>query len=136
MPLLSRHSNDLYDDLTTNLSVDFFEDDEIDHVVNEIRSYEDPLRQKVLALALALSHASSSLVPGMLRNVRAAASVLGTREMTRWLARAFDLRDADGLDQALVFLSQVSGSDLDVFRGRGGLLLHEATPLLATYLRA
>lgn len=134
--LTAKQYDQLCDELVTNLALDFFEDDEIDHVLNEINSYDPLVRQKVLALALALSHASSSLVPGLLRHIKTASHYLSSEDLDHWLEKAFDLRDSHGIDQALGFLSRVDASRLAAFQTRAGLQLHEAAPLLETYLRA
>lgn len=134
--LTAKQYDQLCDELVTNLSLDFFEDDEIDHVLNEINSYDPQVRQKVLALALALAHASSSLVPGLLRHIKTASLFLSSDDLDHWLETAFDFRDSQGIDQALGFLSRVDAAHLAAFQSQAGLQLHEAAPLLETYLRA
>jgi nitric oxide reductase NorD protein len=136
MARITRQYDEFTDALVTNLVVDFFDDGEIDRILSEIGSYDPSVRRKVLALALALSHASSSLVPGLLRNIGKASHYLPLQHLDQWLNSAFDIRDAEGIDQALDFLSRVGFRDLKVFRGSEGLPLREAAPLLETYLRA
>jgi nitric oxide reductase NorD protein len=124
------------EELITNLGLDFFEDGEVDYILKEIESYDPRVRQQVLALAHALSHASSSLVPGLLDRIRIASRVLSLPELERWLATAFDIRDSQGIDQALRFLSRIAGKELRSFQADGSLSLQDAAPLLETYVRA
>ncbi len=134
--LTAKQYDDLCEELVINLELDFFDDAEIDHILAEIDSYDTQVRQKLLALAYALSHASSSLVPGLLRHVRTASRSLAPDELDEWLSAAFELRDARGIDQALLFLSRADAATLAAFRARQGLPLREAAPLLETFLRA
>ena len=134
--LTIKQYDELCEELINNLGLDFFEDDEIDHVLFEIESYGPAVRSKVLALILALSHASSSLVPGVLRHIRIAAGQLSPADLDEWLGAAFELRDSRGIDQALRFMSRVDSESLRAYRARDGLSLREASPLLETFLRA
>ncbi len=134
--LTAKQYDDLCEELVINLELDFFDDGEIDRILAEIGSYQIQVRQKLLALAYALSHASSSLVPGLLRHVRTASSSLAPGELDDWLNTAFDLRDDRGIDQALGFLSRVDAASLGAYQTRQGVQLREATPLLETFLRA
>jgi nitric oxide reductase NorD protein len=118
-----------------NLTVDFFEDDEIEYVLGEIDSFEQPARQKVLALCLALSSASSSLVPRVLSHIRTASEFLPPEELDRWVSTAFDLLDAQGIDQALTFLGRISGAELALFAAPEGVSLRDAAGTLETFLR-
>lgn len=122
--------------LITNLGLDFFEDSEIDHILGEIEAYDVRVRQKVLALSLDLSHASSSFVPGALGKIKTASQFLSFNDLNQWLAAAFEIRDSQGIDQALIFLSRVSRRDLKAFQAREGFPLRDAAPMLETYLRA
>ncbi len=122
--------------LITNLSVDFFEDGEIDSVLNQIDSCDPAVRQQVLVLAVRLSSASSTLVPGALRNIRSASVHLSSAELAVWLDNAFNLREGQGIEEALMFLSRSGKRDLEAFRGSEAVSLTEAAPLLETYLRA
>src|SRR5512147_1816192 len=106
-----------------NLAVDFFEDDEIEYLLGEIDSFEQPARQKVLALCLALSSASSSLVPRALSHVRTASEFLPPEELDRWVGTAFDLLDSQGIDQALAFLGRISDEELAFFAVPQGVAL-------------
>lgn len=132
----TKQYDELREDLITNLALDFFDDGEIDFILGEIESYDVRVRQRVLALFLALSHASSSLVPRLLRQIKTASRHLSPDELDQWLSNAFDLRDSQGLDPALAFLSRVDTESLTAFQVREGLLLREASPMLETYLRA
>lgn len=132
----TRQYDELREDLITNLALDFFDDGEIDYILGEIESYDVRVRQRVLALFLALSHASSSLVPRLLRHIKTASRHLSPDELDQWLSNAFDLRDSQGIDPALTFLSRVDIESLKAFQAREGLPLREASPMLETYLRA
>lgn len=134
--ITTRQYGELRDELATNLALDFFDDNEVEYLLREIESYDPQVRQKVLALALALSHASSSLVPGLLRHIKTASEFLSLNDLDRWVSNAFDLRDSQGIDQALGFLSSDGFQDLKAFQKKEGLPLREAAPLLETYLRA
>ena len=114
---------DLRTSFVRNLGLDFFEDDEIEYVLGEIDAFEQPARQKVLALCLALSSASSSLVPRVLSHIRTAAKFLLPEDLDRWVSTAFDLLDAQGIDQALAFLGRISGAELALFTAPEGVSL-------------
>jgi nitric oxide reductase NorD protein len=118
-----------------NLSVDFFDDEEIDYVLGEIDSFEQPARQKVQALLLALSSASSSLVPRVLSHIRNAAGLLPVDDLDHWVSKAFDLLDSQGIDQALAFLGKTSGAELAAFVAPKGVPFRDAAPMLETFVR-
>lgn len=136
MQISTKQYDELREDLIRNLALDFFEDGEIDYIVNEIESYDVHVRQKVLALFLALSHASSSLVPGLIPHIKTASKYLSPDALDEWLGNAFDLRESQGIDQALAFLSRVDSASLKAFQAQEGFPLREAAPMLETYLRA
>jgi nitric oxide reductase NorD protein len=132
----ARQYEGIREDLVMNLGIDFFEDGEIDQILQEIESYDPAVRHKVLALAEALSAASSSMVPGLLRHIKTASAGLGPDDLDDWLDNAFDIRDAQGIDQALLFLSKVDEQSLRAFQTGTGFPLREVSPFLETYLRA
>jgi nitric oxide reductase NorD protein len=132
----AKQSAELREAFVRNLGLDFFEDDEVEYILKEIDSYDLLVRQKVLALCLALSHASSSLVPRALRHIKTVSGALSPDDLDRWVSAAFDLLDSQGMDQGLDFLSRVDARDLKAFQVREGLPLREAAPLIETYLRA
>jgi nitric oxide reductase NorD protein len=119
----------------TNLGFDFFEEDEIQYVLAEIDSFGHPARQKVLALCLALSSASSSLVPRTLTSIRNASELLMPEDLGKWVNRAFDLLDSQGIDAALAFLGKTSRADLATFTVPEGVALREVATSLETFLR-
>jgi nitric oxide reductase NorD protein len=118
-----------------NLGLDFFEDDEIEYVLKEIDFFGQPVRQKVLALCLALSSASSSLVPRVLSHIRTAAELLPHEDLDRWVSTAFDLLDSQGIDQALTFLGKIGNAELAAFVEPEGVPLRETAATLETFLR-
>ncbi len=118
-----------------NLGLDFFENDEIEHLLSEIDSFDRQARQKVLALCLALSNASSSLVPRVLGHIKSASGFLPPEDLDRWVGIAFDLLDSQGIDPALGFLSKVEEPDLRAFQVPEGLLLRNEAPMLEIFLR-
>ncbi len=118
-----------------NLSLDFFDDDEIESLLNEVDSLDRQVRQKVLALCLSLSSASSSLVPRVLRHIKSASDFLPPDDLDRWVGIAFDLLDSQGIDRALEFLSKIEVPDLRAFQVPEGLLLRDEAATLETFLR-
>jgi nitric oxide reductase NorD protein len=126
---------DLRAALVRNLGFDFFDEDEIEYVVGEIGAFEQPAQQKVLALCLALSSASSSLVPRVLSHIRTAAGVLPLEDLDRWVSTAFDLLDSQGIDQALAFLGKISDAELSLFAAPEGVSLGDTAATLETFLR-
>jgi nitric oxide reductase NorD protein len=118
-----------------NLNLDFFDDDEIERLLNEVDSFDRQVRQKVLALCLSLSSASSSLVPRVLRHIKTASDFLPPDDLDRWVGIAFDLLDSQGIDRALNFLSKIEGPDLRSFQVPEGLLLRDEAATLETFLR-
>ncbi|MFZ5998736.1 MAG: nitric oxide reductase activation protein NorD [Nitrospirota bacterium] len=133
--MTERHIVHLREGLVRNLTLDFFEDEEIQAVVHGIDVLDDRLRQKALALCLALSHASSSLVPNVLKHIRKAASFLPLDEMERWMAHAFDLLDAQGVDPFLAFVSRTDEDALRAFQSPGGLRFQKIAGVLEPFLR-
>ncbi len=123
------------EELITNLRLDFFENEEIIEVVGIIDSFEPPLRHRVLALCLALSNASSTLVPNTLKRIKKAARNLVPGEMEKWIVSAFDLLDSQGIDQFIKFIAKISDDDLNVFRAPERLRFKEVSDTLETYLR-
>jgi nitric oxide reductase NorD protein len=133
--LTEKHIDHLREGLVRNLTLDFFEDDEIRAVVREVDGLDDRLRQKAFALCLALSHASSSLVPNVLNHIKRAASFLPPDEMERWMAHAFDLLDAQGVDPFLAFVSRTDEDALRAFQGPGGVRFQKIAGVLEPFLR-
>lgn len=133
--MTERHIEHLREGLVRNLTLDFFEDEEIRAVVYEIDALDDRLRQKALALSLALSHASSSLVPNVLKHITRASSFLPLDEMERWIAQAFDLLDAQGVDPFLAFVSRTDEDALRAFQSPGGLRFQKIAGVLEPFLR-
>ncbi len=127
---------ELRNTLIRNLYLDSIEDAEIEHILREIDSYDPRVRQKILALSLALSHASSSLVPAALRNTKTASRFFPLDDLDLWVTAAFDLLDSHGMDRGLEFLSSVTPRDLAKFQSQEAIRLSDTAPLLETYLRA
>ncbi len=125
----------LEEGLKKNLVLDFFDELEVKAVFKDIDSLDPRLRRKALALCLALSNASSSLVTNTLKNIKKASAVLGFPDMERWLSRAFDLLDSRGIDPFLGFISAVDDISLRAFRSPEGLRLRDFSVTLETYLR-
>lgn len=126
---------DLKDALVRNLTLDFFNPEEVQAVLRDIDSFDPKLRQKILALCLSLSHASSSLVRNILGRIKEAEQHLSPGDTERWVTHAFDLLDAQGIDPVLRFVSLTDQESLRAFRSPEGLRLLEVAPLLETYLR-
>jgi len=118
-----------------NLSVDFFEEEEIEYLLGDIASFDQPARQKVQALCLALSNASSSLVPRVLSHIRHASDLLAAEDLDHWVGKAFDLLDSQGIDAALFFLGKISEAELTAFVAPEGVPFQDAAPKLETFLR-
>jgi nitric oxide reductase NorD protein len=117
-----------------NLEIDFFEPDEIEGVLAAVDSFEHPVRQKVQALCLALSNASSSLVPRVLSHIKAASKYLPAKDLDAWVGTAFDLLDSTGLDHALAFLGKNSERELAAFAAPEGVPFHDVSAMLETLL--
>lgn len=121
--------------LIENLTLDFFEDDEIADILQVIRSFDRGLRQQIFALCVHLSGASSSFVPNTLMRIRTAAEHLPVQYLEQWLTHAFDLLDAGGPSAFLKFTSQTDEESLDDFRNPDGLPLGRVIALLEAYVR-
>jgi len=126
---------DLRTGLVRNLGLDFFEEDEIKYFLDEINTFEQPARQKVLALCLALSNASSSLVPRVLSHIREAGEFLPLEELDQWLSTAFDLLDSQGIDNTLAFLGKTSYVDLTASVVPQGVPFRTVATMLETFLQ-
>lgn len=125
----------LKQDLVKNLTVDFFEDKEIEAIIEEIESHDERLRQKMFALCSVLSGASSSLVPRSLKRVRSASRYLPLRDLERWITHAFDLLDSEGFEAYTQFTSKVDEEALTKFQHPEGLRLQDVAPVLEAYLK-
>ena len=125
----------LWENLIDNLTLDLFEEEEIEAVAHDIRQLDAIYRQKTLALCVSLSHSASGLVPNVLRRIKTAAKILAPGEMERWVTHAFDLYESKGMDAFFQFLSKTEENDLDKFRTLDGLYLHRVISLLETCLR-
>jgi len=126
---------DLRSAFVTNLGFDFFEEEEIERVLGEIDSFGQPAQQKVLALCLALSSASSSLVPRALSRIRNASEFLPLEDLGKWVNTAFDLLDTQGIDAALAFLGKTGNAELATFTVPEGVALRDVAGSLETFLR-
>ncbi len=125
----------LEEGLRKNLSLDFFDDDEIAAVFRDIGFLGPQLRQKALALCFTLSGASSSLVPNTLKRLEKASLILSVQDMERWMSSAFDLLDSRGADPFLKFIGTTDEASLRAFRSPEGLRLQDLSITLETYLR-
>ncbi|MGO9951013.1 MAG: nitric oxide reductase activation protein NorD [Dissulfurispiraceae bacterium] len=122
--------------LERNLNLDFMEDDEIRRIIEEIASFDPALRQKILALSLSLSHASSAFVVSTLARIKKARHILSLRSTEKWLAHAFDLLDAKGIDPFIKFISEADEADaLIKYQSPEGLHLQSVLPRLETYIQ-
>lgn len=124
----------LKEGLIKNLRLDFFEDEEITSILNDIYSFDTRIRQKIFALSLNLSNASSSLVKGTLRKIKGASRILSLSELDHWLKVAFDLLDSQGIDPFLSFISKVEEEELRRFRKKEGVLFKDIALILQRYL--
>lgn len=125
----------LREGLIRNLNLDFFDEEEIASILEDVESLDQRLRQRIFALCLGLSHASSSLVPGALKKIRKVVGLLPFRDLERWITHAFDLLDSHGIDAFLRFLSKTGPGDLRDFQSPETVRLAEIAPVLEAYLR-
>ncbi len=128
------NSEHLMEEIIKNMRLDFFENEEIIAVIDAIDSFDRHLRQKVLALCFALSHASSSLVSNTLKRISTAAQKLEPEEMERWFDDAADILESQGIDPFIDFVAKVPEDGLEPFMEPERLRLREVTGLLETYL--
>lgn len=128
------YQESLRTELVKNLSY-YFEDEEIKETLVKIDFFDPKLRQKILALCIFLSKMSGYLINRILKYAEEASYHLSLNEMERWLGRAFDLIDSDGLEPALTFLSKVDDSSLNSFCYPEGLALEKISSRLVTYIR-
>lgn len=124
----------LWESLMSNLTLDLFEEEEIEEVLQGIKALDTAYRQKSLALCAALSQSASGLVPSILRRIKTAARHLGPYEMEGWVTRAFDVYESKGMDAFFQFLSKTDEEDLSKFKSLDGLHLNTVISLLETYL--
>ena len=68
--LANKNIKTLRQELIENLTLDFFEDEEITSILQELKSYDKKIRQKLLALCVVLAVKSSSFVPNTLKRIR------------------------------------------------------------------
>ncbi|MFZ5908299.1 MAG: nitric oxide reductase activation protein NorD [Nitrospirota bacterium] len=129
-----KHEEQLWEGLSKNLTLDLFEEEEIEAVIRDIQSFDPRFRQKSLALCFSLSQSASGLLPNVLRKVTTVSKILSPRETDRWLTQALDLFESKGMDAFFQFLSKTDKDDLDKFRSLDGLHLHSVISLLETYL--
>jgi len=123
-------------DLKINLKLDFMEDDEIRDIFDEIASFDPSLRQKILALSLSLSHASSSFVLSTLARIKKARHILSLKSTEKWLTNAFDLLDSKGIDPFIKFISKADDTEaLRKYQGTEGLSLQSILPRLEAYIQ-
>src|SRR5512143_1430043 len=126
----------LREGLERNLRLDFMEDEEIRYVFDEISSFEPALRQKILALSLSLSHASSAFVVRTLARIKKARLVLSLKSTEKWLTNAFDLLDARGIDPLIKFISEADDAEaLAKYQSPEGLRLQPVLPRLEAYIQ-
>ena len=129
-----KQAGELRSAFVRNLEIDFFEQDEIENVLGLIDSFHQPVRQKVQALCLALSNASSSLVPRVLSHINSAWQYLPAKDLDEWVGAGFDLLDSRGLDHALAFLGKNSERELAAFAAPEGVPFHDVAAMLETLL--
>lgn len=126
----------LREGLEINLKLDFMEDDEIRDIFDEIASFDPSLRQKILALSLSLSHASSSFVLSTLARIKKARHILSLKSTEKWLTNAFDLLDSKGIDPFIKFISKADDTEaLRKYQGTEGLSLQSILPRLEAYIQ-
>ncbi len=125
----------LREELVKNLTVDFFEEDEIKSILRVINSFDRRLRQIILALCRILSGASSNFVPNTLNRIKSASGQLPYKDLERWITEAFDILDSEGFDAFVQFTSQTDEEALKEFQRPGGLRLLDVSPVLETFLR-
>lgn len=126
----------LREGLEINLKLDFMDDDEIGHIIAEISSFDPVLRQKILALSLSLSHASSSFVVSTLARIKKARSILSLKSTEKWVTNAFDLLDSKGIDPFIKFISEADDAEaLRTYQDQGGLRLQSVLPRLEAYIQ-
>ncbi len=130
-----KHIEQLKRCLIENLTLDYVEEPEIQSVLAAIYSFDQRIRQKVFALCVSLSHASSSLVPNALARIGTVSKILTLRGLEKWLDNAFDLLDSKGIAAALNFLAKNDAETLRNFESPEGLSLKKILPVLETYLR-
>ncbi|MDA8169179.1 MAG: VWA domain-containing protein [Nitrospiraceae bacterium] len=128
------HYERLKEDLRKNMRLHFFEEPEIQAVIDIIDSFDKRLRQKVLALLYNLSNTSSNVVPRLLAHMREAADFLGPGQMSEWLSRAFDHLDSGGLEPAVRFISKSGSASLRAFERAGEYSARKTIRLLEGYL--
>jgi nitric oxide reductase NorD protein len=126
---------ELKEGLVRNLRLDFFEDDEISEIFGEIESFDHRLRQKILALSLNLSHASSSLVLNTVRKIKKASLILSFKETDEWLATAFELLDSKGIDPFMSFISKTDEEALKKFKKEEGVFLKNIAAVIEAYIK-
>jgi nitric oxide reductase NorD protein len=135
-PLSQDRLTSLRAGLIDNLRLDHFDDAEIEVVLSDIAALDRRIRQKTLALCLALSHASSSFVISALKRIRKASALLSPVDLERWITQAFDLLDARGIDPFIRFMQQAEDpAMLRRFRSPRGLRLQSVMPVLEPYVR-
>jgi len=123
------------DDIVRNLRLDFFDEDEISAVLNDLDSLVPQLRQKAVALCLTLSQAGASLVPSTLKRIRTASALLSQRDLEWWLSHAYDILDHGGIGRFIDFTSHIDEEELQRFRAARGLRLSDVAHLLTTFLQ-
>ncbi len=126
----------LQDELARNLRFNFFEDPEIEALLGQIDAFGD-ISQKVAALCCQLSNTASNLVERTLGHIRSAKAVLSQAQLEVWLARAFDLLDSSGLQQAVDFISRSGAEDLEkvFFLKSQAVKLESISPRLELFLK-
>jgi nitric oxide reductase NorD protein len=134
-PVSRENITQLREELVKNLTVDFFEADEIESILREINSFDRRLRQKILALCRVLSSASSNFVPNTLKRTKAASIHLPLKDLDRWIIEAFDILDSEGFDSFVQFTSQTDEEALQEFQNPKGISLHDVSPVLEAFLR-
>src|SRR3990172_4750701 len=110
-----KYTGEFREDFIRNLRLDFFDEEEIISVLEEVDSLHPGIRQKSFALCHTLSHASSSLVPNTLRRIKTAAGILSPKDMERWLSHAYDLLDHQGVGSFIDFISGIDEESLQRF---------------------
>jgi nitric oxide reductase NorD protein len=133
--LANKNIKTLRQELIENLTLDFFEDEEITSTLQEIKSYDKKIRQKLLALCVVLAVKSSSFVPNTLKRIRTVSKHLPLKDLEKWIVHAFDLLDAEGSASFVKFTSKTDEEALNDFQHPEGIHLKKIHPILEAYMR-
>jgi hypothetical protein len=123
-------------ELSRNLSLFFFDNREINNILDEIALLGEEPSRKAMALCVAFSNMSGSIVPKVLGHIKAAFLILKGEDLTVWLSKAFDLLDSGGLEASKRFLEATSSDNLESFLKPKSLGLVSVSHRIETFLRA